>query len=164
MLIKCWRKGVNKSSTFRKYGIFSHVVQYRLPNGLQSYVSVLFHSDIFAFFPWWRHQTETFSASLSICAGNSPVPGEFPAHRPVTRGFDVVFDLRLNKRLSKQSWGSWFKTPSCPLWRHSSATSCSFEDTGWCVTDTVTWVLKCIKSLATPLLIQQLVHDHKEHI
>ena len=37
-----------------------------------------------------------------FCAGNSPVPGEFPALRPVTRSFDVFFDLRLNKRLSKQ--------------------------------------------------------------
>ena len=43
---------------------------------------------------------ETFSALLAICAGNSPVPGEFPAQRPVTRSFDVFFDLRLNKRLS----------------------------------------------------------------
>ena len=65
---------------------------------------------------WWRHQMETFSALLAICAGNSPVPGEFPAQRPVTRGFDVFFDLRLNKRLSKQSWGWWFETPSCSLW------------------------------------------------
>ena len=39
------------------------------------------------------------------CAGNSPVPGEFPRQRPVTRSFDVFFDLRLNKRLSKQSRG-----------------------------------------------------------
>ena len=52
---------------------------------------------------WWRHQMETFSAILAICAGNSPVPGEFPTQRPVTRSFDVFFDLRLNKRLSKQS-------------------------------------------------------------
>ena len=37
-----------------------------------------------------------------LCAGNSPVTGEFPAQRPVTRRFDVFFDLRLNKRLSKQ--------------------------------------------------------------
>ena len=51
---------------------------------------------------WWRHQMETFSALLAICAGNSPVPGEFPAQRPVTRSFDVYFDLRPNKRLSKQ--------------------------------------------------------------
>ena len=29
--------------------------------------------------PWWRHQMKTFSALLAICAGNSLVPGEFPA-------------------------------------------------------------------------------------
>ena len=38
--------------------------------------------------PWWRPQMETFSALLVICAGNSPVTGEFPAQRPVTRSFD----------------------------------------------------------------------------
>ena len=68
--------------------------------------------------PWWRHQMETFSALLAICAGNSPVPGEFPTQRPVTRSFDVYFDLRPNKRLSKQSWGWWFETLSAPFWRH----------------------------------------------
>ena len=46
------------------------------------------------------------------CAGNSPVAGEFPPQRPVTRSFDVFFDLYVNKRLSKQSWGLWFETPS----------------------------------------------------
>ena len=45
---------------------------------------------------------ETFSALLAVCAGNSQVPGEFTAQRPVTRSFDVSFDLRLNKRLGKQ--------------------------------------------------------------
>ena len=58
---------------------------------------------------WWRHQMEPFSALLAICAGNSPVPGEFPAQRPVTRSFDVLFDLRLIKRLPKQSWGWWLR-------------------------------------------------------
>ena len=67
---------------------------------------------------WWRHPMETFSALLVICAGNSPVPGEFLAQRPVTRSFDVFFHLRLNKRLSKQSWGWWFETLFCQLWRH----------------------------------------------
>ena len=67
---------------------------------------------------WWRHQMETFSALLVICAGNSPVPGEFPAQRSVTRSFDVFFDLHPNKRLSKQWWGWWFETPPRPLWRH----------------------------------------------
>ena len=63
---------------------------------------------------------ETFSALLAICAGNSPVSGEFPAQRPVTRSFDVFFDLRPNKRLSKPSWGWWFETPSHPLWCDSN--------------------------------------------
>ena len=69
-------------------------------------------------YSWLRHQMETFSALLAICARNSPVTGEFPTQRPVTRSFDVFFDLRPNKRLSKQWWGWWLETPSCPLWRH----------------------------------------------
>ena len=48
------------------------------------------------FYAWWRRQTEPICALLAICAGNSPVPGEFPAQRPVTRSFDIFFDLRLN--------------------------------------------------------------------
>ena len=75
---------------------------------------------------WWRHQIEAFSALLALCVGNSPVTGEFPSQRPVTRSFDVSFDLHLNKRLSKQSWGWWFETPSCPLWPH-----CNGGDFNW---------------------------------
>ena len=94
--------------------------------------------------PWWRHQMKTFSALLAICAGNSPdtiwchwatvskpvwsvvtalpiFPCEFATQRPVTRSFGVFFDLRLNKRLSKQSWGWWFETLSRSLWRHCNA-------------------------------------------
>ena len=51
---------------------------------------------------WWRHQMETSSALLALCAGNSPVAGEFPSQRPVTRSFGVFFDLRLNKRSSRE--------------------------------------------------------------
>ena len=53
--------------------------------------------------------------------------GEFTGHRwnlaqrPVTRSFNVFFDLRLKKRSSKQSWGWWFETLSRPLWRHCNA-------------------------------------------
>ena len=52
---------------------------------------------------WWRHRMETFCALLTLCAGNSPVTGEFPAQRPVTRSFEVFSDLCLNKRLRKQT-------------------------------------------------------------
>ena len=40
---------------------------------------------------------EIVSVLLALCAGNSPMTAEFPAQRPVTRSFDVFFDLRLNK-------------------------------------------------------------------
>ena len=52
-------------------------------------------------YSWWRHEMEAFSALLAICAGKEPVLGEFPAKKPVTQSFDIFFDLRLNKRLSK---------------------------------------------------------------
>ena len=81
-------------------------------------------------FTWWRHQMETFSALLAICAGNSPVPVEFPTQRPVTRSFDVYFDLRPNKRLSKQSWGWWFETQSRPLWRHRNVSTLCYTAMG----------------------------------
>ena len=38
--------------------------------------------------------------------------------RPVTPSFDVFFDLRLNERLGKPSWGWWFETPSRLLKRY----------------------------------------------
>ena len=43
---------------------------------------------------------ETYLVLLAPCAGNSPVPGESPAQRPVPRSFDIFFDLRPNKRVS----------------------------------------------------------------
>ena len=96
--------------------------------------------------PWWRHQMETFSALLALCAGNSPVTGEFPSQRPVTRSFDVFFDLRLNKRLSKQSRRWWFETPSCSLWRHCngnadhSCFACCWPETAeWTVELSAIW-------------------------
>ena len=58
-----------------------------------------------------------FRVTGHLC-GEFTGPGEFPTQRPVTRSFEVFFDLRLNKRLSKQSWGWWFETLSRPLWRH----------------------------------------------
>ena len=80
---------------------------------------------------WWCHQIETISALLALCAGNSPATGEFPSQRPVTRNFDVVFDLWPNTRLRKQSWGLWFETPSRSLWRH-----CNDLIMFWCLCST----------------------------
>ena len=58
-----------------------------------------------------------FRVTGHLC-GEFTGPRWIPGQRPVTRSFDVFFDLRLNKRLNKQSWGWWFETLSRPLWRH----------------------------------------------
>ena len=58
-----------------------------------------------------------FRVTGPLC-GEFAGPVEFPTQRPVTRSFDVFFDLRPNKRLSKQPWGWWFEAPSWSLWRH----------------------------------------------
>ena len=65
---------------------------------------------------WWHHQMKTFSVLPALWTGNSPVTGEFPSQRPVTRSFYVFFELCLNKKLSKRLWGWWFEMPSRPLW------------------------------------------------
>ena len=57
----------------------------------QSVTTVHYSGKVHHCLTWWRHQMETFSALLAICAGNSQVPGEFPAQRPVTRS--LVFSL-----------------------------------------------------------------------
>ena len=67
---------------------------------------------------WWRHQIETFSRYWPFVWANHR------AQRPVTRSFDVSFDLRLNKRLRKLSWRWWFEALSRPLWRHCNV-SCT---------------------------------------
>ena len=64
---------------------------------------------------------ETFSALLDLCAENSLVTGEFPSQSPVTRSFDVFFNLHLDKQFSKHPLRQWFETPSRSLWRHRNA-------------------------------------------
>ena len=66
--------------------------------------------------PWWRHRMETFTALLALCAGNSLPTGIFPSPKPVTRNFSVLFDVRPNKRLCKQSRRRCSETPSRSLW------------------------------------------------
>ena len=67
---------------------------------------------------WWRNQMEAFSALLILYEGNPSVTSGFPSQRPVTRSFDVFYDLRLNKRLSKPPKRRWFETPLRSLWRY----------------------------------------------
>ena len=53
---------------------------------------------------------------LALCVGNSPVTDEFPSQKPVMQSLNIFFDLRLHKRLSKQSRCRRFETPLCSLW------------------------------------------------
>ena len=103
---------------------------------------------------------ETFSPLLALCAGNTPVNS--PSQRPVMRSFDIFFDLRMNKRLSKQSWGWWFDMPSCSLWRHCnekynfSALAIWFRL--FCIKPSrVLWMLRRLKPPTTHKFFQQLV-------
>ena len=75
--------------------------------------------DVAVFLTWWRHQIETYSALLAICAGNSPVSPVNSPHKGQWRGaLMFFFDLRISTRLNKHSWGWWLETPSRPSWRH----------------------------------------------
>ena len=75
---------------------------------------------------FWRIQDDVIKWKLfprywTHREGNPPVTGGFPSERPVMPSFGAFFDLRLNKRLSKQSRRQWFGTPSRSLWRHCNA-------------------------------------------
>ena len=60
---------------------------------------------------------------------------QLSSQRPVTRSFDVFFDLRLNKRLGKQSWGWWSETPSRSLWRHCNVQCGAYGRYGWLINE-----------------------------
>ena len=79
-----------------------------------------------------------FRVTGPLC-GEFTGPGEFPTQRPVTRSFDVFFDLRLNKRLSKQPWGWWSETPSSSSWRHRNV------DDQWDIISRLSYIKRSIR-------------------
>ena len=88
----------------------SHVILKPIPLRHPSHVGVGLHDDVIK----WKY----FPRYWPFVLGIHWSPVKFPMQRPVMRGFDVYFDVLLNKPLSKQSRGLWFETPSCPLWQH----------------------------------------------
>ena len=68
------------------------------------------HDDVIK----WKH----FPRYWPFVRGIHRSPVNSPHKGPVTRSFDVFFELRLNKQLNKQSWGWWFEMRSRSLWRH----------------------------------------------
>ena len=122
------RKSISKSC-LQNIGHFVHKPSIHVVNlsrgylwSIYPYKTSYWDISLFTVVSWWRHQMEACSAFLALCAGNPPVTAGLPPQRPVTRNFDVLFiyffDLRLSKRLSKQSGRRWFVTPSRSLWRH----------------------------------------------
>ena len=92
-----WWSETPSRSLWRHYNVshmLAHILIVVIPEGIHIlYIDYSAPSR-------WRHQMELLSALLALCAGNSPVTGEFPAQRPVARSFDVFFDLRLHRPLS----------------------------------------------------------------
>ena len=100
----------------------------------------LFHPSIHGETPiWYRSGLMMPSSNGNIFRVTGHLRGEFTSHRwiPRTKASDAelwyFFDLHLNERLSKQSWGWWFETPSCPLWRHIMGTPQSLSGAGTAV-------------------------------
>ena len=74
------------------------------------------HDDVIK----WRHFPRywPFVRGIHWSLVKSPHKGQW-------RGALIFsFDLRLNKRLSNNSWGWWFETLSCPLWRQCNVLAC----------------------------------------
>ena len=72
----------------------------------------------------------TTSSNINIFRVTGPWWGEsigkrwIPSKKLVAQSIDIIFGLRLNKRLSKQSRRMWFETPSDSLWRHCNTGIC----------------------------------------
>ena len=98
---------------------FSGPVAWR--NHQLKYTIIIFKTNIYSSVVGISHFAMLTSSNGTIFRVTGPFCGEFPTQRPVTRSFDVFFDLPLNKRLSKQPWGWWFETPPWSLWRHCNA-------------------------------------------
>ena len=94
------------------------------------------HDDIIK----WKH----FSRYWPFRAGNSPVPGEFPAQRPVTWSFDFSLICVSVNAWVKQSCGWWFEMPSCSLWRHCNVCS---QDNGQITQICRVWLSKIVSKL-----------------
>ena len=92
---------------------------------------------------WWFHHMETFSVLLPLCAENSPVTGEFPSQRSVMWNFDIFFDLRLKKWLSKRLRCWWFEMPLHLLWHHCNVIFqvISLAVVKWNISWTYSWVI-----------------------
>ena len=109
-----WKMSLIKTFRWPKHDYFRGVLQWMCYASLKSiwWPVCPEHDDVIK----WKHFPRYWSFVRGI--HQWVVTGEFSTQRPVTRSFDVFFDLRQNKPLSKQSKRWWFPTPSHSLWRH----------------------------------------------
>ena len=126
-VIKKFKNLLNfRTSPWKEYkGFWKCLVTHRSSHGDWKLACIFSGRQILADYRWnmmTSSNGNVFRVTGPLC-GEFTGPHEFPTQRPVTRTFDVFFDLRLNKRLSKQPWGWWFETPSWSLWRHRNETS-----------------------------------------
>ena len=99
------------------------------------------------------------SSNGNILRVTGPLCGEFTGHRWIPRAkasdaelWCLFFYLRLNKRLSKQSWGWWFETPTHPLWRRCNGTGViRIRVTSYA------WVIRRLISSSARLFVQKLI-------
>ena len=113
-LNQCWLTGSNHGEqTSEEFKLHGHK-QFR---SIKSIMQNFGHCLLVSIFMMTLWNGNIFRVTGHLC-------GEFTGPRwiPHTEASDTelwcFFDLRPNKRLSKQWWGWWFETPSCPLWRH----------------------------------------------
>ena len=79
-------------------------------------LALSFYLSCCNYLSWWRNDMGTLSALLPLCDGNPPLTDGFPPQRVGNTGFDVLFDVRLNRRLNTQASCWWFETMT-PIWR-----------------------------------------------
>ena len=101
--------------------------------------------------PIWRHDMETFSMLLVLCDGNRPVNCGLSSQGPVSRNFDIFFDVHLSKQLSNHSGPRLFVTPSWLLWRHNNTL---------CFTSHIVWTAQTLR----PTIFEHLAHTICCHI
>ena len=100
--------------------VFLHK-SYAAASNTEDYDAIVFHDDVI-------NSALLAFALLALCAGNSRWSVNSPTKASGAEPWCLFFYLRLNKRLSKQSWGWWFETQSCPLWRHCNVMISVFQE------------------------------------
>ena len=104
----CWERSSNFIGNYQKLfpiEMKSMLFLSKIVDGTCFWVDLSYSTNIALFCPtcMMTSSNEAFSALLAFCKRNQPITGAFLSQRPVTRSFDVFFDVRLNKRLNKQS-------------------------------------------------------------